>query len=1114
MFVHLHVHTEHSFLDGVPTIPDLCDRVLELGQTAVAVTDHGEVSGHYKLQKEAVSRGIQPIFGIETYFVDDVSNRIKSRPSRDYDHMTLLAVSQEGLENLWRISSRAYIEGFYYKPRIDFGILRDHSEGIIATGGCLGGCVPAYLLPDSDLYNPSFAIERISRLMNILDGRFYLELHTFPTQDQRVVNLQQVDLANRLGIPLIAVSDSHYLRPDDWKIHELLIAAQMKLKWNDPKRYQYGPGALHVLSEDEVCERLNYLPIEVVSGAIENTCAIAEMSRGVSIDPRRSFPIFLSNRSEDESRLRSDVERLADVRFDRLRLNDSAKSLYRKRLNDELELVIAKGYAGYFLIVADVIRWAKDRGILIGPGRGSVGGSLLSFVLGITEIDPVRYGLLFERFLDAEQLALPDIDVDVPQLQRHEVLEYLSNKYNVVAIGTLNTLAPRMLLNDLCRLLDIPHEDNDQMGRIISSTPDLTALNLTWTEVQEINAEAFRPWMDKYPMLFDLMDALQSHYRHASVHAAGVVVSRDDFMGRLPLRKKSDIVSTQFPQEDVEELGYVKMDFLGLRTLSTISKAWQMAVESYERLQSSGEFDLPPRPIHPYEWQYHPEYYEDRRVYESLWSGKNVGVFQLDTEGFSRIVQRYRPASIEEMCVTVSLFRPGITRAIDPDSKLNLVELFLQKREGRLPVTYRHDLLKPILEETYGSFLYQEQVMAACRDLAGFSPSEQTRIRKILGKLKSPDEMKKFKDLFVSRAKDRGIMPDVSESIWGDMEAFGIYSFNKSHGLAYGMLTYWTGWFKYHYPAEFMLALFQTDPDNIKAYNRECRRLGIPLLGPDVNESGVDFELVGGRIRYGLQGVKFVDTTARIIIDRRPYLSVEDCLTKLSGTRVNKRVLESLILVGALDSIVTPDDRIGLPESWSATRVALWKLFRSRLKLPAIHRSLDEGEIFRIYLPRFTEYAESLRVDDRGYAEVNYLGENVTTLPFGDWLPLIAKSLQLFKERKGIPPYVGIDRMMVNRPAMIGGIIREVREFKVRKAGANQGRRMYRFSIEYPVLEDGKVVDIDSEQVIVFPNESERLGSKLVVDEVVVAEVTKLKGDGGICLKKLFRVRDALGDGG
>lgn len=1095
-FVHLHVHTEFSFLDGASTLEGLVQRVVDIGQTAVAITDHGEVSGHLKFQQAANDVGIQPIYGMEGYFVDDVAERIPY----NYKHITLLAISQVGLTNLWKLSSRAYTEGMHYKPRIDFEMLRDHSEGIIATGGCLGGCIANYLIEGEDQYDPGMADERIGRFMDILDDRFYLELHTFPDDKQRQVNKALVEKAGMFGVPLLAVSDSHYLRPEDWEMHELLTAAGMKKKHNDPTRFQYGYGALHLMDENEVFEKLSgHLPESVVREAMNNTVKIAKMAEGVHIEGNRTFPVFLESGADDEEMLKRDAWKMFDERLSKLGIESELKEEYRQRLDRELDLVINKGYAGYFLITADIVRWSKNKGFLMGPGRGSAGGSLLSYVLGITEIDPVANGLLFERFLDPELKSLPDIDIDVPQLERHKVLERLHEQYGdscVAGIGTLMTLKPKVLLNDFCRTLSISFDDNKLMGKIIDTTPDLVKDDMTWPEVYEYNEKSFAPWVKKYPKLFELMNAFAAHYRQAGAHAAAVVVNREPLFGKLPMRVKEDEIRTQVPMEDVEALGYMKMDFLGLRTLSTLMRALEMAQKNWT--PESGK----PEPVHFYEWQYNG-YYNDDEVYKSLWLGKNLGVFQIETPGVTEVAKRYDPRNLEDMCAIVSLFRPGLTRSEDPETKLTLLELFLQKREGRRGVTFHHHTLESILGNTFGAFLYQEQIMQTVRDLGDFTPEEQTKVRKILGKKKA-EEMKKLKGDFIGRSTAKGISQEAADAIWNDMEKFGEYGFNKSHGFAYGMIAYWCAWMKYHYTEEFMCALFQTvdDTDKITLYNRECRRLDISVLGPDINESESDFILVNGRIRYGLQGVRNVgEASSKAVQENRPYASATDAVTRLDKTKANKKTLESMILVGALDSIVTEEDCEGLPSSWSPSKVALYRLFRSKLTIGVKKDAgLDERGIFQKYLPEFQDYADKLQIDDLDANEPLYLGDHVTTIPFGKYIDAAIEHFD----------YRGYEKMGVSEHAVIAGTVGEIRETKVKKEGPNKGREMAWIWLEFPVLEDGKVIDVESRRLVCFPKEYTYVQASVEEGAPVIMKVEKLADsngyEGGLCIQSVYRI--------
>lgn len=1096
-FTHLHVHTEHSFLDGVPTLPSLAQRVIELGQTAVAMTDHGECSGHLKFQKACNDAGIKPIFGMEGYFVDNVVKTREAGKGYTYEHITLLAQNEVGLRNLWTLSSLAFIDGMYYKPLIDWEMLSKHSEGIIATGGCMLGCVSAFLT-EGDKFNPAKAEERLSRFYEILEDRFYLELHTFPNEKQQKLNQQLMSYSGQFGVPVIAVSDSHYLRPDDWEDHELLIAAQMGKKFDDPNRYTYGYGALAVISEEEVRERLSsHLPPEIIEKAIENTTKISD-SCNVEITGTRTFPVFFNKADDDVAHLNKLAWTKLEERLGAMDvLNEEETIQYKQRLTEELELVISKGYAGYFLIVADMIGWAKQNGILVGPARGSAGGSLLSFVLGITEINPIKANLLFSRFLDPGRKSLPDIDIDVPQIERGLVRAYLETKYDVAAIGTLNSLAPRMLLRDFARVLDIPLEEVNRMSGIISDTKDLTVLDKTWAQVRFERLEELSPWIKKYPKLFALMDSFAAHYRHAGAHAAGLVVSREKMMGRMPLRQKDGDIRTQMPMEDVEELGYVKIDLLGLRTLSTLMRAWSIAKEKNPQGDVKGNPWGESAPDWFYSWQYKwNDYYEDKPVYQSLWNGRAKGIFQIEgSESMTDLVRKYKPESLEDMCSVVSLFRPGITRAIDPDTGLNMMELFIRKRQGRIPVKYKAAELEPILKDTYGAFLYQEQVMKTVEALAGYTAEEQDKIRKIMGKTK-PEEMKQQKEIFLSRCS---IDPATAEVIWNEMEKFGIYAFNRAHGYAYGMISYWTAFMKYHYPAEFLTALFQTNDGDTKDYVRECRRLDVPLLGPDINESEADFALVNGRIRYGLHRVKYVSNAAAKLQKLRPFRNVRDCLTKLVETNINKRVMESLISVGALDSIVTESDREGLPKEWSDSKIALYLLFRNKKKIGKRIMSLNELELFDRFTDEFEEYYQEVNCDDRETKEIELLGEQVTTEPFSKWLDLIQR----------VQTYPGFEDMYANESALIGGVIVNIKHMKTKK-GKTPGQPMCQFWLEYPTLEDGKVIDIHTQQIVSFPQSFSEFKKKIELNAPVVARVSKLSGDGGLALEKMYRMDQDL----
>lgn len=1133
-FAHLHCHTEYSQLDGVSRLEGLADRVLEIGQEACAVTDHGTCASHWRWQKVGEKKGIKPIFGLEAYFVPDASE--KTSKNRDFEHMTLLAVNNEGLANLWKLSSRAFLEGHYYKPRVDYGMLKEHGAGIIGTGGCLNGCVAALLNDEGKKYDPSGIPERLGRFLEIFGDRFYLEIHTFPNDLQYRVNKELARLGKEYGVPLLAVSDSHYLRPEDWEKHEMLIAAQMRKTKDDPTRYSYGPGALHVLSEEEVRERLStHLDILDVESAITNTGKVADEC-DVQIEPHRSVPRFLTTEEKDIDHLKELAwQRFAEFAFGNV-IHPSYNE-YFARLEHELAIIIDKGFAGYFLIVADAVNKARAENILIGPGRGSAGGSLLAFVLGITEIDPIRSELIFERFLNPGRTSPPDIDIDVPQKQRGEVKATLERQYpGVATIGTLVTLAPKMLCRDFGRVLQIPMNEVEAINKIIDTTPNLIELALGWDEVKEAVGNDLAPKRQKYPELFELMDEFADHVRHGGAHAAGMVVHKQPLMGLLPLRKKNDDVLTQFDMKDIADLGYLKMDFLGLRTLSTLTRFMQIMAERHpcgcnaspDCLKCFGSGT--DRIRHYSSWKNDWPIYEDEDVFQDLWDGRNIGCFQIETRGISDVTKRYRPTNLRELSDCISLFRPGITRAINADSGLNLMEEALRRREGRMPVTYKHPLLGPILKPSSGLFLYQEQLMAALGALAGYTLPEQDDIRSFIGK-KLQDKMDAERPRFVERAVERGVSPKLAEEIFSEMQAHGTYSFNLSHGYAYAILAYWCAWSKHYFPSEFMLALFQTNEEDKVVYGRECRRLRIPVLGPDVNESESDFALVNGKIRYGLHAVKFVKKAATKIQKLRPYTSVKGFILAmrpalppwfdpdnidaadvklLEEIKVTKRVVESLALVGAIDSIVHETDRYTPTDTgeildpgiadWSDTKIVFFHAFERFVIEPGTKRQAREWAEEKLHrnFARFELYlADFGDIDDRSFWEQELLGQDVTAQPFEKYLTLMERFCN----------YPGVEKMLTDETAWIGGRINRVRELLTKK-GKNPGAKMCQLWLEFPEINEDIVLDTDEIQVVVFPEAYQRCADKISEGKIVILQAQKLKSGNDLHLLKIYDVEE------
>lgn len=1086
-YVSLHVHSEHSFLDGVPTVKELFDRVEELDQAAVAMTDHGDCSGHIRAARESYKRGIKFIPGMEGYFTDNMKAR-EGRKGEFSDHLLLLAKDNTGLQNLWRLSSLGYLEGMYYDPRVDWDTLDKYKEGLITTTGCLGGIVSKFLNPSGKYYNPDKAMERISRFQKMFGEDFYVELHTFNGEEQFEVNKILVELASGLGLPCIIVSDSHYLRPEDWLDHEQVTAAQMQLYYDSPERFQYGPDQLRLFSSDEVKKRMDYLPSGVVEEAIKNTKKIADEC-GVVIKESRDMPVFFDSVDLDVRRLKTLAKEGFERKIPRARPSHIPLEEYEKRLEYEMEIIISKGYAGYFLFVHQMIEWAKEQGQLVGPARGSAGGSLLSYVLDITEIDPLRADLIFERFLDPGRDTLPDIDIDFPRSERHKVREFLEDYYgkeSIATLGTFITLAPRMLLRDFCRVLRVDYMDTNRMSKIIEQVKDIDTANVdvSWSTVLNEKGGDLQEWVQKYPRLFELMEKFHGHVRHAGGHAAGVVISKQSLLDKVPLRVKDGDVRTQMEAPDVEYLGLVKIDMLGLRTLSTLMAARDLA------LKNGKEFP------HFYEWQYDwDRFYQDDAVFESLWDGKNIGCFQIETSGLRSLTKRYKPSTLEELTDIISVFRPGTTRTTDSETGLNMLEYFLKKKAGELPVKLKHPLLEDILGSTFGNITYQEQVMKICNVLAGYSLSETDRVRKILGKMMR-DKMDEERDIFVSRAIEYQPFLDgcngqdpkkLANSIFDDFAEAGTYIYNKAHGYAYAMVGYWCAWTKHYFPSEFMTALFQTNPDESVQYTREARRLGIQVLGPDINQSGPDFTLVDEHtIRYGMSSVKYVASAAGLLAESGPYQTMKEFVERIPKRAFNKRAAESAIRVGALNSLVDREKNYDRDHSleWNA----LYQYWKTRGDGPK-----DSPSDVNENLSEFEVYAAKLGVEDKYSSEVELLGLSVTVDPLEDYFDLLVSQIH----------YPGEDEMFPGEKCTVGGLISQVRPL-VTKSGRNPGSRMCQMWVEMPKL-DSESEGEGAVQIVVFPECFAKYEKKIEVGTPVLVKAEKL-GGGGISANMIIRL--------
>jgi len=757
-------------------------------------------------------------------------------------------------------------------------------------------------------------------------------------------------------------------------------------------------------------------------------------------------------------------------------------------LDYELDIICNQGFPGYFLTVKDIISWSKDEGYLIGPSRGSVGGSLLAYCLDITEVDPIKAGLLFERFLDPERASLPDIDIDFPRNERHLVRTHLEEqygKYNIASIGTLNTLGVKQTLRDLCRGLNIDKGDTEKICNIVEdhwNIADQGAGHYGWDRVENAYKDQFEPWKKKHPKLFEMMPEFLTHIRHASAHAAGVVISKESLIGKLPLRYKNEDVRTQFDMWDVEALGFVKIDMLGLRTLSTLMEAYNMVRKNH------GTDALP----HFYEWQYDWEkYYDDPAVWDEICTGHNIGSFQIETGNLRGLVKRFLPRSIEDLSTMIAVCRPGITRTQDAETGLNLLELYLQKKEGKRSVKYKHPKLEKVLGSTYGTFIYQEQIMMACVELAGYSLSETDRVRKIMGKMLF-DKMKKERVIFLEGCEKNGVDSKIAATVFDEMQSFGTYGFNKSHSYGYAMVAYWTAYVKHYFPKEFMTALFRTNPSMSVVYTREARRMGIPVLGPDINESGSSYTLTkSGSIRYGISSVKYVASGASSLRGLGPFVDMEDFVKRVPSRKINKRAAVSLIKCGVFDSMC------------GDARTALYQYWKARKDFKNIDGPCkDECEHCHGSLGAFDCYATFEEcIDERGRHEQELLGTLISVDPLGDYMDVIV-------EEDNFP---GENNMFVGEKAMVGGLITKVRSL-VTKNGKSPGAEMCQFWVELPLHSkgddevDGEEAEPQDEsvQIVAFPETFKRTKAHLEVGSPVLLEIEKIKG--GLSLKSVFRL--------
>lgn len=886
-FTHLHVHTEYSLLDGAARIRDLVARAKELGMESLAITDHGAMFGVIDFYRECLKNDIKPVIGCEVYTAARSMDDKDAEKDKQQGHLVLLAKNNEGYQNLIKIVSEGYTKGFYYKPRIDKDLLRKHSEGIIALSACLAGEVQRHLMRRDYEGAKKEALD----LLEIFgEGNFYLELQDQGLEEEAQILPDMIRLHKETGIPFVATNDVHYVRQEDAQAHDVLLCIQTAATIDEEDRMRFPNDQFYLKSEEEMRRLFSNIP-----EACDNTALVAEKCNVEFEFGHLHLPDFHA------------PDGMTNQQYLRKLCNDGLQERYggqedadfaelEERLDYELSTIEKMGYVEYFLIVWDFINYAKENGIMVGPGRGSAAGSIVAYVLKITDIDPIKYSLIFERFLNPERISMPDIDIDFCYERRQEVIDYVIEKYGedkVSQIITFGTMKAKAAVRDVGRVLNLSYAETDAIAKAIPFD-----LKMTIDKALNMNPELKASYEndEKVRQVLDMSRALEGMPRHASTHAAGVVISKKSIDEYVPLYMSDKGVATQFTMTTIEELGLLKMDFLGLRNLTVIRDALEMIKENHGVEIDFANMD-----------------YDDPKTYELIAKGNTQGVFQLESGGMTQFMKNLKPDCFEDIVAGVALYRPG---------PMSFIPTYIENKKNPGNITYLHDSLRPILSVTYGCLIYQEQVMQIVRDLGGYSYGRSDLVRRAMGK-KKMDIMLEEKEYFIHGKVDdegnveiagcvrNGIPEEIAEEIFNQMVSFAEYAFNKSHSAAYAVIAYETAWLKHHYPVEFMAALMSSvmgDSGSIAKYIRNCNEMGIEVLPPDVNESGKKFTVKDGKIRFGLLGVKNVGEGAidAIVKARKEKGLPKDIFQLINNIdihQVNKKAMESLIRAGALDSL-------------------------------------------------------------------------------------------------------------------------------------------------------------------------------------------------------------------
>ena len=1058
-FVHLHNHTFHSVLDGLTKIHDLVDKVKELGMEAAAVTDHGTMSGILDYYKTAKKAGIKPIIGIETYVA--TRSRFDRDPGKDKQrfHLTVLAMNNTGFHNLMKLSTRANLEGMYYKPRIDHELLEELNEGLIVLSGCASGEIGVALKEDD--YDRAREIAKWYK--SIFGDRYYLELqdHGHPKSNthwdvQAKINEGLIKLSKELGIEMVVTCDGHYLTHEYQDAHEILLCVGTGSYLSDEKRMSLKDFELHLTDPRDIIDHWGEEFPEVISNTkkIADRCDV-EIELGRILIPKYPLP---DGENEHSYLLRLTYQGLLQ------RYNGASKEEAEKldpdeiipRLSDEvreraeMELGVMgnMGYEGYFLIVQDFINWGKSQGIVFGPGRGSAAGSIVAYALNITDLDPLKYGLLFERFLNPDRISMPDIDVDIQDTRRDEVIEYCAKKYgedHVSNIATFGKMFGRMAVRDVARVLEVPYAESDRLAKLVPPPNQGRHIPLSVSIKEDAD---LRNEYENNPTAKEVLDyaiQLEGTIRSHGVHACGVVIAPDTLVNYIPLEMaQKGVVATQFPMGEVEELGLLKMDFLGLSNLTIINNAMRIIRKAYKK-----EINLSELPL------------DDKKTYELFQRGDTTGVFQLESAGMKRYLRGLKPTTFEDIIAMVALYRPGPMQFIDS---------FIRRKHGEEEITYLHPGMKNSLKNTYGILVYQEQFMQISKEWCGFTGGQADTLRKAVGK-KKIDLMKKVKPEFVEGAvKVGGATKEIAETFWTQLEEFANYCFNKSHAACYGLIAYWTAYLKAHYPDAFMAALMTSDHDDtdrLAIEITECKHMGISVLSPDVNESFVEFAVVPNenKIRFGMSAVKGVGVGAveEVLRAREdgPFTSVEDFARRVSTSKFNRKAWESLIKSGAFDDMGDRSDLLFNLDSITS--------FASKLQKEAasgqtnLFGMLGGDDAASVQSTLHLQKAPVKHDDkERLMWERELLGLYISAHPLDRYETYLSEQTQPLTQL--VPEYDS--RMMT-----VGGIISTVRTI-VTKSGSKMA---------FVGIED----KFGEGEIIVFPNLYEKVGAKLVQDAVI-----------------------------